>query len=380
MRIVHIVVGKVNPDSLNGVSKAVHWMATSQMQLGHDVEVWGLVDSVAPRSREYNLRQFPITRLRLTLGQELRAALDRLEPGTWVHFHSVFTPEFAAISRILRKRGLSYGITPHGGYSLRVFAANPWKKRIYFVLREAEHLQGAALCHAVGASEIEDMRRLAPRLRTVYIPNGQQIYEDRAAVAPPAGCGRPLIGYSGRLVLQQKGLDLLIDGFATYKAAGGTGELWLLGDGEDRSRLQRKAGRCGLKSEISFLGVRHGNKKLDTISSFDALVHSSRWDGTPTACLEAAALGKPLLVSRETNLADHVERNRAGLVLDETSAAGVARALERAQQLYEENKLAEMGQRARLMIEKEFNWEEAARRFIAAIQDTEGTGHGVSCC
>ena len=47
MRIVHIVVGKVNPDTLNGVSKAVHWMATSQMQLGHDVEAWGLVDSVA---------------------------------------------------------------------------------------------------------------------------------------------------------------------------------------------------------------------------------------------------------------------------------------------------------------------------------------------
>jgi glycosyltransferase involved in cell wall biosynthesis len=370
MRIVHIVVGKVNPDTLNGVSKVVHWMATSQMQLGHDVEVWGLVDSAAPRSREYNLRQFLITRLRLTLGRELKAALDRLEPGTWVHFHSVFTPEYAAISRILRKRGLAYGITPHGGYSLRVFASNPLKKRIYFALREAEHLRGAALCHAVGTSEIEDMRRLAPKLRTIYIPNGQQFYPDHAAVAPPAGCGRPLIGYSGRLVLQQKGLDFLIDGFAAYKAAGGTGELWLLGDGEDRPRLERQAARRGLKPEICFLGARHGDQKLDMISGFDTFIHSSRWDGIPTACLEAAALGKPLLVSRETNLADYVERNGAGLVLDETSAAGVARALERAQQLYEENKLAEMGQRARSMIEKEFTWEENARRFIAAIQDS----------
>ena len=370
MRIVHIAVGKVNPDALNGVSKVVHWMATSQMQLGHDVEVWGLVDSVASRLREYNLRQFLMTRLRLTLGRELKAALDRLEPGTWVHFHSVFTPEYASISSILRKRGLAYGITPHGGYSLRVFAANPWKKRIYFALREAEHLRGAALCHAVGASEIEDMRRLAPKLRTVYIPNAQKLYPNRAAVAPPAGCGRPLIGYCGRLALQQKGLDLLIDGFAAYKAAGGTGELWLLGDGEDRSRLQSLAARHGLKSEISFLGTRHGNQKLEVISDFDAFIHSSRWDGIPTACLEAAALGKPLLVSRETNLADYVERNGAGLVLDETSAAGVLRALQRTQQLYEENTLAEMGRRARLMIEKEFTWDANARRFIAAIQDT----------
>ena len=171
------------------------------------------------------------------------------------------------------------------------------------------------LRHAVGASEIEDMRRLAPRLRTVYIPNGQQIYEDRAAVVPPAGCGRPLIGYSGRLVLEQKGLDLLIDGFASYKAAGGTGVLWLLGDGEDRSRLQRKADWMRIGSRrFPFLGTMLETKKLDTISSFDAFIHSSRWDGTPTACLEAAALGKPLIVSRETNLRQlrRKERSRPG--------------------------------------------------------------------
>lgn len=369
MRIIHIVVGKVNPDSLNGVSKVVQWMATSQMQLGHDVEVWGLVDSIAPRARNFKLRQFLMTRPRLTLGHEIKAALDRLEAGTWVHFHSVFTPEYAAISRILRDRGLAYGITPHGGYSQRALAVHPWKKRVYFAVREAEHLRGAALCHAVGASEIEDMQGIAPRIRTVYIPNGQQIYEDRAAAAPVAGCRRPLIGYSGRLAMQQKGLDLLIDGFAAYKAAGGSGALWLLGDGKDRKRLERQAARRGLMAEIRFLGTRHGDQKLDTICGFDAFIHSSRWDGIPTACLEAAALGRPLLVSCETNLAGYVERNKAGLVLDETSAAGVARALARVQELYEEKKLATMGRRARLMIESEFAWEENARKFTAAIED-----------
>ncbi len=369
MKIVHIVVGKANPDSLNGVSKVVHWMATSQTQLGHDVEVWGLVDSVATRSREYPLRQFPNTALRLTLGRELKAALDSLDSRTWIQFHSVFAPEFAAISQSLRKRGLAYGITPHGGYSAGEFAAHPLKKQIYFALREAEHLRGASLCHAVGASEIEDVQRLAPQLHTVHIPNAQQFYCDRVAVTPPAGCTRPLVGYSGRLVLQQKGLDLLIEGFAAYKAAGGTGELWLLGEGEDRSRLQRQAARQGLKSEISFLGAQHGEEKLNTISSFDMFIQVSRWDGIPTACLEAAALGGPLLVSRETNLAGYVERHGAGLVLDETSAAGVARGLERARQLFEAGELAEMGRRARSMIEKVFSWDENARRFVAAIQE-----------
>jgi glycosyltransferase involved in cell wall biosynthesis len=83
--------------------------------------------------------------------------------------------------------------------------------------------------------------------------------------------------------------------------------------------------------------------------------------------MEAAALGRPLLISRETNMAEYVERSGAGLVLDETSAAGVARVLDRASRLYEANELQQMGENARALIEKEFRWEENARSFIAAI-------------
>lgn len=86
------------------------------------------------------------------------------------------------------------------------------------------------------------------------------------------------------------------------------------------------------------------------------------------ACLEAAAMGKPLLVSRETNLAEYVERSGAGLVLDETSAAGVERALESVQRLYEGGQLQEMGEKARLLVETEFSWERNARSFVAAIR------------
>ena len=86
------------------------------------------------------------------------------------------------------------------------------------------------------------------------------------------------------------------------------------------------------------------------------------------ACLEAASLGKPLLVSHGTNLAEYVERSGAGLVLDETSAAGVARALERVDRLYENNQLQQMGENSRLLVEKEFSWEENARCFVAAVR------------
>jgi len=138
--------------------------------------------------------------------------------------------------------------------------------------------------------------------------------------------------------------------------------------------IEQLAAESSAGNDVVFLGAKHGEEKLGLIASLDAFVHSSRWDVIPTACLEAAALGRPLIVSRETNLADFVERSQAGIVLDELSAMGVARALKRVQQLYAQRGLEEMGSNARTLVETEFTWEQNARSFVAAIA---ACGHAV---
>jgi glycosyltransferase involved in cell wall biosynthesis len=369
MRIVHILLGKVNPDTLNGVSKSAHWMATYQVRLGHDVEVWGLTDSttLTPRAREYTMRIFPITRFRFTLSREVKEAINALRPGTWVHFHSVFCPEFSGIARVLGGRGLHYGVTPHGGYSPGVMKKNPWKKSLYVGLRERRYVAGARWVQALAAAEMKDILAMAPNVRVGWIPNGQQLDLLAGIEVPRMAAEHPIVGYCGRLSIDQKGLDLLLPGFSAYKRNGGRGQLWLIGDDVDRSAVERMAAEGGFGSDIRFFGAMTGTAKLEVIANFDAFIHSSRWEGLPTACMEAAALGKPLLVSRETNLAEQVERSQAGLVLDETSAAGVTRALERALELFDEGRLRQMGENARKLIEREFSWEENARSFVASI-------------
>jgi glycosyltransferase involved in cell wall biosynthesis len=375
MRIIHILKGKANPETLNGVNKAVHWMATYQTRLGHDVEVWGLSASMTlpPHLREYSLRIFPVTRLRWTLGKEIKAALACLDSGAWVHFHSVYILEYPAIARVLKIREINYSITPHNGYAAGVFKKSPLKKHLYVALREAKFLRNAAWIHAIGKSEIFDILRIAPHARVVLFPNGQMPLVERPAAAPPQA-ERPLIGFCGRLDMHVKGLDYLLEGFAAYKAKGGKGELWMIGDGKDRALLERKAAEGSAQSQVRFLGAKYGEEKLDFLAGFDVFIHCSRWEGLPTACLEAASLRRPLLVSRETNLAEYVEQSGAGLVLDETSAAGIERALKRVQQLYENNHLRPMGENARQLIENEFQWEKNARSFIAAIA---ASGHAV---
>jgi surface antigen len=40
MRIVFLVIGKINPDSLNGVGPAAQWMAATRAEQGYQVELW----------------------------------------------------------------------------------------------------------------------------------------------------------------------------------------------------------------------------------------------------------------------------------------------------------------------------------------------------
>jgi glycosyltransferase involved in cell wall biosynthesis len=375
VRIVHILFGKVNPDALNGLSKIGHWMATYQVRLGHEVEVWGLAKTMnlTRRPREYEMRLFPITRLRMTLGREIKAALDLLPPGTWVQFHSVFCPEFSSIARVLRRRGIRYGVSPHGGYSPGVMKKNPFKKRLYVAIREQRYLAGSSWVQATGLGETNDILAIAPTANVSLIPNGQSLDLLDGIEVPQMKSEPPVIGYCGRLSIYQKGLDYLLPGFSSYKSKGGRGELWLIGDDVDRPSVERMAAEGGFQKDVKFFGAMNGSAKLGVIANFDMFIHSSRWEGLPAACLEAASLGKPLLVSRETNLAEYVERTGAGLVLDETSAAGVERVLSRALALYDGNQMREMGKNARLLIEREFSWEENARNFIAAIAATGPT-------
>jgi glycosyltransferase involved in cell wall biosynthesis len=369
MRIIHIVIGKANPESLNGISRIIHGMATAQHRQGHRAEIWGLADSVnlTPRHREYVMRVFKRTPARFLLGRELQSAVDHIEPGTWVQFHSGFTPEYAIIARQLRARRIAYGISAHGGYHGGVLKKNPWKKHLYFALWEKNFLGGATWVHTMGPTEVEDVHKLAPDVRAIVIPSGQEAIPVPEPISD-SSIERPLIGYCGRLTMRVKGLDLLIRGFSEYKTRGGKGHLWLIGDGEDRAALEAMAAEGGSSKSISFLGAKFGQEKNQLVASVDAFIHSSRWDALPTACLEAAALGRPLLVSPHMNIAEYVRRCNAGLLLNEASAEGVLRALERVEELYRAGRLQELGDNGRRLIEREFSWEENAARFVAAIE------------
>jgi glycosyltransferase involved in cell wall biosynthesis len=366
MRIIHLLLGKANPNTMMGVNKVVHHLATQQFRAGYEVEVWGITETPQEigHQHDYPLILFESVRTRFSLSRALRDVLQSLQPKDIVHMHSVFLPELYSASRVLRSNSVPWVISPHGGYAQESMKKNWLAKRVYIALFETTLLSQARAAHAISATEVEDINRLCRPQRVVLIPNGQDLLEVEFTPDPLPAVERPVFGFCGRLEARVKGLDLLIDGFACYTKQGGKGKLWLIGDGKDKERLRTQAQNLGIADKVEFLGPKFGNEKLNLIAQMDVFVHTSRWDAVPTAILEAAALCRPLLISEETNVGSYVSKHNAGLVLFKNMPDSIAQGMRSYKDILNSGRLSEIGLNARRMIEKDFGWTRIASELV----------------
>lgn len=98
---------------------------------------------------------------------------------------------------------------------------------------------------------------------------------------------------AGRLV-RYKGHRDLIRAFNEVAATAANIELWIAGEGEERSALEALAAH-GSKQRIRFLGHRRDLQNLMT--ACDCFVLTSRAEGSPYAILEALANEKPIIAT-----------------------------------------------------------------------------------
>ncbi|MGD2080514.1 MAG: glycosyltransferase family 4 protein, partial [Nitrospirota bacterium] len=133
--------------------------------------------------------------------------------------------------------------------------------------------------------------------RARVISNG--INESLLDAAPADG---DYISFVGRLHIHNKGLDTLVKAMA----AGG-GSVAIAGRGRDEGRLRDMVDRAGLGGKIRLAGYLDENEKARLISESRMFVLPSRYEGQGIVVLEAAACGKPVIVSDIPELSFAVE-------------------------------------------------------------------------
>lgn len=151
--------------------------------------------------------------------------------------------------------------------------------------------------------------------RVHIIPNGVHTEnfdyspEKRAAVRRELGLeDKIVLGHVGRF-FPQKNHTYLLDIFSHYHEKHPNAVLLLIGDGELREEMQKKAERLGLGDSVRFMGLRSDVE--DLMQGMDLFLMPSLYEGLPVVGIEAQAAGLPLVVSteitRELNITGQVQ-------------------------------------------------------------------------
>lgn len=226
----------------------------------------------------------------------------------------------------------------------------------------------------------DHMLFVSPRLRDVFLASLPAAARDTAAprahVAPMGiePCSGPpaeddgvreLRGARGLVLLSVgrlvpiKGVDVLIRAVAGLPAV----RLWVVGDGPERTALERLAKR--LNADVRFLGQQTGEAKHRLMHAADLFVSASRplasgrTEGMPTAVLEALRCGLPVVATRTGGTASLLGQGEHAALVEPASAATLRHAILELQEAPE--------QRARLagngrMLARQHTWTALAPR------------------
>lgn len=115
----------------------------------------------------------------------------------------------------------------------------------------------------------------------------------------------------GRLTAQ-KAFEVSVDAMKRLKDAGKNVRWYVLGEGDQRKKLQEQVDALGLTEDFILYGAV--NNPYPFMKQADIYVHASRFEGKSIAIQEAQILGKPMVVSDCSGNREQVCHGKDGLM------------------------------------------------------------------
>jgi glycosyltransferase involved in cell wall biosynthesis len=346
LSVVHVIA----PGPVGGAESAVLALTAGLREQGVEAAVLALADdSSGPFIERLRAAGVPVDVVHAPGRQYLRdlkgvrAAIQARRVDV-VHTHGYR----ADIIGMLAARGVHIAsvATAHG------FTGGGWKNRMNERLQLAALRRDAAVI-AVSEPLAGELVRRGVRserliaLRNAWRPPGGA-WPDRQAARlmlglPPEG---RVVGWVGRMA-GVKAPGAALDAFAAAGRADAL--LSFVGDGPDRPALQAAVERLGLSGRVRFHGMLPDAWRV--LRAFDALLLSSRSEGTPMILLEAMHAGVPIVSTAVGGVPDLLDQHTARLVpWGDVPALGAAIA----QVLQDPTAAAERATAARARLETNF--------------------------
>lgn len=334
MKICHIVPSYYPAVKYGGPIWAIHHMCKSLVKLGHEVTV--LTTNVnmhenldVPLDRSVDIDgvkvfYFPVTFLRRWffswgLRKKMQAIIPEMD---FVHLHSLFLwPTFQA-SRISKKSGVPYCISPHGALVPELLASRSrFIKKIAFQLFEKKNLSDASFIHATATLEMGNIsatKTTITKIEIVELGVDTSVSEDEnnnneLNLEIPT----PYLLFLGR-ISWKKQIDRIIAALPYVRK-----DIHLVIAGYDDENLTTSLNKIvddlGLSGRVHFCGPVKGTRKRELLSNAMALVLPSLHENFGLVILEAWANARPVILSANIGLTESMLKADAGVLVPNDS-------------------------------------------------------------
>jgi glycosyltransferase involved in cell wall biosynthesis len=259
---------------------------------------------------------------------------------------------------LLGKRiGLPIFATFQGGNETQSFLEYPFRRLAFC---------GCAGVIIATQTEVERVRQCyqlpATKIARIFNPIDITAWQEGDRAEARALLGIPVtarvVVWHGRVEIERKGLDILLDAWEQVCCDLPDQELRLLlvGTGSDAVRLHQRLAAHPLPGVIwidEFINDR--DRIQQYLSAADVYVMSSRQEGFPVAPLEAMACGLPVIATDAPGIPDILEEGEmsGGLMVPRNNVSALVGAMNR---VFDNVALAqEMGKKARFRVETQFS-------------------------
>lgn len=351
MKILHVITSL----RTGGAEKLVTDLAPRLKERGHQVDVAvfdGLETLFMKRLKEQGCRV-------LSMGKSMYSPMHifrlrkLMKDYDIVHTHNTYPQLYAAIANIfIRSRIIT---TEHNTNN---------RRRKYIVFRLLDKWMYAQYNQVICISDkaYENLRDYIGRddnISVVY--NGINVDSFHQALPIETEKPNKFVVVMVSSMRDQKDQDTLIRAISLLPKD--IYELWLVGDGNRRSILERLVKDFGIQNNVKFWGIRTDVAQI--LHAADAIVMSSHYEGLSLSSIEGMAVGKPFVASDVDGLHEVVEG--AGILFPHQNAEALAVILMRLKEdkaLYDKTAFACYERAKRYDISKTLDAYEAIYKYV----------------
>jgi len=288
------------------------------------------------------------------------AELHRREKIDVIHQHGIWALLPVMSGYFASQHAIPLVISPHGMLEAWARSHHAWRKRIAWAAYQRRNLDSAAVLVASSDSEAEQFRQLGFTQPIAVITHGVAPVPVPSTTNPSGRNKRQALFLSR--IHPKKGIDLLLDAWATVEAP--DWELIIAGndDGGHSTALEAKAAHLKISDQVRFVGPLFGDEKERAFADADFLVLPSHSENFGIVVAEALQHGLPVITTRGTPWR-HLVDERCGWCV-EAIAPAIAAALREAISLSDEDRRS-MGARGMTLIDREHRWPKIAGQYRA---------------